>query len=259
MSRPDATASRSTGRERVLILTPVKDAARFLEGYCARLDQLTYPRYHISIGFLESDSQDNTFDDLGRRIRTLSKRYRSAGLWKKDFGYHLPPGVHRGVEAIQKERRSVLARSRNHLLFHALDDEDWVLWLDVDVIEYPHDIIERLIATGKTVVQPNCVLEYNGASFDHNAWRDKGRLHLDDLRSEGQIVELDAVGGTMLLVRADLHRDGLIFPCFPYGELNPRIRLERGEIETEGLGMMARDMGHPPWGLPHLEIRHLRW
>jgi hypothetical protein len=29
-----------------------------------------------------------------------------------------------------------------------------------------------------------------------------------------------------------------------------------GEIETEGLAIMAKDMGIECWGLPDLEIRH---
>jgi GT2 family glycosyltransferase len=152
----------------------------------------------------------------------------------------------------------VLARSRNYLLSRALDDEDWVLWLDVDVIEYPPDIIEKLLAVERDIVQPHCVLDYGGRSFDQNAWRDHGRLHLDDLREEGDVVELDAVGGTMLLVRADLHRDGLVFPVAPYGLTNPFARAT-GELETEGLGILARDMGYRCWGLPNLEIKHGKW
>lgn len=74
-------------------------------------------------------------------------------------------------------------------------------------------------------------------------------------------MRLDAVGGTMLLIRADLHRDGLIFPAFPYGAGSSRIRSShplwgKGEIETEGLGIMAADMGVQCWGLPDLEIIH---
>jgi hypothetical protein len=256
---PRAKANPATKAGTILVLTPVKNAAACLRGYCDQLRRLTWPHAEISLGFLESDSTDGTYEALSRHARALRRQFRRVGLWKRDFGYQLPRGIHRGAAEIQVERRVVLAKSRNHLLAHALDDEEWVLWLDVDVIEYPADIIERLIATGKDIVQPHCVLDYNGPTFDQNGWRDKGRLHLDDLRSEGEIVELDAVGGTMLLVRADLHRDGLVFPCFPYGEPNPRIRPERGELETEGLGIMARDMGHPPWGLPHLEIRHRRW
>ena len=146
-----------------------------------------------------------------------------------------PAGIPRGAEPIQVERRVVLAKSRNHLLAHALDDEEWVLWLDADVVEYPPDIIERLLATGKDIVQPHCVLDYGGPTFDCNGWRDRGRLHLDDLRAEGDLVELDAVGGTMLLVRADRHRDGLVFPAFPTASTHG-IRGDRGELETEGLG-----------------------
>ncbi len=54
----------------------------------------------------------------------------------------------------------------------------------------------------------------------------------------------------MLLVRAGLHRDGLVFPCFPYGIGNSKIRRDNrwlGEIETEGLGIMADDMGIECW------------
>ena len=255
---PRAKENMATKAGAILILTPVKNATACLTVYFEQLRRLSWPHSEISLGFLESDSSDGTFEVLSRHVRALRRQFRRVGLWKRDFGYQLPRGIHRGAAEIQLERRVVLARSRNHLLSHALDDEEWVLWLDVDVIEYPADIIEKLIATGKDIVQPHCVLDYNGPTFDQNGWRDKGRLHLDDLRSEGEIVELDAVGGTMLLVRADLHRDGLVFPCFPYGEPNARIRPERGELETEGLGMMARDMGHQPWGLPHLEIRHRR-
>jgi len=111
-----------------------------------------------------------------------------------------------------------------------------VLWLDVDVVEYPDDLIERLLAVGKEIVQPHCVLEPGGATFDTNGWRDRGRLHLDDLRQEGETVPLDAVGATVLLVQADLHRDGLVFPPYLYGRESPWMRPGRGEVETEGLG-----------------------
>jgi hypothetical protein len=244
-------------KEKILILTPVKNASRYLPRYRQLLYSLTYPHHLISIGFLESDSDDNTYEDVKAVLSGLQREFRRAGVRKKDFGYVLPAGIHRGAEPIQIERRVVLARSRNHLLFHALDDEEWVLWLDVDVVEYPPDIIERLLATGKDIVQPHCVLWHGGHTFDQNAWRDEGRQHLDDLRGEGELVRLDAVGGTMLLVRADVHRDGLIFPAFLYGKESQNIRPGRGELETEGLGIMAADMGYECWGMPHLEILHV--
>jgi peptide chain release factor subunit 1 len=255
------------GRPTVLILTPVKDAADCLDGAMQRLHRLTYPHELVSLGFLESDSADATFVDLQQRLPALRAEFRRARLWKQDFGYRLPPGLPRWDPTIQLERRTILAKSRNHLLFHALDDEAWVLWLDIDLVEYPPSLIEQLLATRKDVVQPHCVLEPGGRTFDRNGWRDHGRVHLDDLRDEGELVELDAVGGTVLLVRADIHREGLIFPAFLYGAENPRARTGQqrgfgghraGEIETEGLGLMAHDMGYRCWGMPHLEVIHRR-
>jgi len=255
-----------TQREKLLILTPVKNAAGSLDRYFALLSRLAYPRRLTSLGFLESDSSDGTHALLARHVSLLRRRYRRVGLWKRDFGFHIPAGLPRWAPAFQLPRRTVLAKSRNHLLFHALDDEDWVLWLDVDVIDYPPDVVGRLLATGKDIVHPHCVLDYGGATHDLNAWRDGGRTRMADLRQAGETVaRLDAVGGTMLLVRADIHRDGLIFPPFLYGKGSPAVRRPHplgpnlvGELETEGLGIMAQDMGHQCWGLPGLEILHAK-
>lgn len=242
--------------QKILILTPVKDAEAHFESYFSMLDALSYPADLISLGLLEGDSNDKTYDVLASKMPGLDNKYRRARLWKKDFGFQLPPGVHRWAEPMQIPRRIVLAKARNHLLLHALDDEDWVLWLDIDVIEYPRDIIETLLNYELDILHPHCVLEYGGGTYDCNAWRAKGDVHMDELRGGEELVRLDAVGGTMLLIRADIHRDGLVFPPFPYGQKNRFIRDGVGEIETEGLGMLARDMGHQSWGLPNLEILH---
>ena len=61
-----------------------------------------------------------------------------------------------------------------------------------------------------------------------------------EAQSRGEGAELgeplDAVGGTMLLVFADAHRDGLNFPAYPFGRANPLVRagVGGGEMETEG-------------------------
>ena len=247
---------------KVLILTPMKSAQRHLDGYFAGLDRLTYPRRQLSLGILESDSTDDTFADLERRLKIES--FRRTILVKKDFKFQIPADTPRYAAIYQPTRRAILARSRNHLLFRALDDEDWVLWLDVDVISYPPDIIEQLMSFDCDIMHPHCVLTPGGATFDRNAWRDRGRLLMHDLRGQGR-VRLDSVGGTMLLVRADCHRDGLIFPPFFYGDRSRWVRDRNplrgdaaGEIETEGLGILAKDMGIECWGLPDLEILHAK-
>jgi peptide chain release factor subunit 1 len=247
----------------ILILTPMKSATRHLEAYFAGLAKLSYPHTALSLGVLEGDSDDDTFTEVQRRVDEDCKGFRRKTVTKKDFGFHLPAGVPRYAAVIQLQRRAILARARNHLLFQALRDEDWVLWLDVDVIDYPADILERLLAVGRDIVQPHCVTRYGGKTFDRNAWRDNGSKYLSDFRGQ-RIVRLDAVGGTMLLVRADRHRDGLVFPPFLYGARSRWIRDQHplsqeavGEIETEGFGIMAKDMGIECWGLPDLEILHV--
>lgn len=265
--------------EKILILTPVKDAEKHLPRYFELLEKLSYPKDSISLGFLEGDSKDESLKYIQNRLPCLRNTFRKANIWKKDYHFQIPDGMYRWTSSIQLERRSILAKSRNYLLSKALQDEDWVLWLDVDLIEYPVDIIAELLAVKKEIVHPNTVKEYGGKSYDQNAWSHKGKYLMHDLKKQGRLVKLHAVGGTMLLVRADIHREGLVFPTFLFGHRSSLIRdnnflfeekdlMQRfglggiiagqfqGEIETEGLGIMAYEMGYECWGLPHLEILH---
>ncbi|MFC0601242.1 glycosyltransferase [Streptomyces palmae] len=253
-------------RPSVLVLTPVKDAARFLPGYFDNLRGLDYPHEAISLGLLEGDSQDETWDVLQRALPELERRYRRVTLVRHHAGVRLPG--QRWEPGVQRERRAALARVRNHLLSRALSDEQWVLWVDVDVTSYPPDLVQRLLAARKDIVVPHCVSEPNGPSFDLNTFllrpdaralnwsqwirdgilqppRGFGRAHLDELGGH-ELVRIDSVGGTVLLVRADLHRAGLVFPPVPYRHL----------IETEGLAALAKDMGTTCWALPGLEVVH---
>lgn len=250
----------------VLILTPAKDAATFLPKYFENLYQLSYPRTKLSLGFIESDSQDQTYAMLQEKKLQLAQEFRRVTLLKEDFKFQ--PKVPRWSREIQYQRRSTLAKSRNRLLQRALHDEEWVLWMDVDLSDYPHNVIQQLLETGKEIVVPHCVFEQARTTFDKNTFLlnsafaleecgeyiidgllqppgGVGRFYLEDVRDQ-RLVQVDGVGGTMLLIRADIHREGLIFPTFSY----------RYHIETEGLALMAKDMGYSCWGLPQLEITH---
>jgi hypothetical protein len=260
----DSEKNLTSNPANVLILTPIKDAASYLDNYFEGLRSLTYPSGALSIGILESDSLDGSFEIFRKACDIYRPSFRDVRLFKKDFGFQIPNNLPRWDAKIQLQRRSILARSRNHLLFNALEDEDWILWLDVDVIQYPPDIIETLLSYGKDILQPHCVKTFGGPTFDLNAWQNHGQIHMHDLRGGDELVPLDTVGGTMLFVRADCHRDGLIFPPFLYGKRNPKIRkrsdiflpTEEGEVETEGFGILASDMNLQCWGIPNLEIIH---
>lgn len=265
---------------KVLILTPIRDATQYLEKYISLLENVDYNKERLSIALLEGDSQDGTYSQLNKLRLRFEKRFKQVKIYRKNF-YPLLRTGDRWETSLQRERRERLAKTRNHLLMNALHDEDWVLWLDVDVCDYPADLIHQLIDSGRDIVTANC-LGSTGASFDLNSFRMKSSFKTevdggissefvkgtsaDDYCIDGlwqppkgigrdyveafkpySIVELDSVGGTVLMVRADLHRQGLNFPTYPV----------EGFIETEGLSMVARKMGIRSWGLPQLVVRHV--
>jgi Anp1 len=85
----------ATQSESILILTPVKNAARFLDSYFRSIAGLTYPASLISLGFLESDSTDDTYERLAGRLDDLRKHYAGAELWRRDFNFQIPNGLPR--------------------------------------------------------------------------------------------------------------------------------------------------------------------
>jgi hypothetical protein len=249
----------------ILILTPIKNAAQFLPGYFELATRLDYPRDKLSLAFLEGDSDDQT----GAALHDCANRYRREfarlDLHHHDFSFQMEGD--RWAAEKQFARRSIISKCRNMLFKLADRGQDKILWIDADVIDYPADCLLRLLETQKSIVAPNCVQIPGGSTFDLNTFkyqpgargtewrylldgiiqppRGIGRMYLDELRGAGA-VEVDGVGGTMLLVNADLHRQGILFPDYSY----------RGYLDTEGFAMHAKDRGVTSWGLPDLEIVH---
>ena len=252
----------------LLILTPVKNALPFLRLYFHNLQKISYPKEKISIAFLDSDSNDGTYEGLQKLKEHYGNIFSQISIYQHDFSYETKKPRWHITE--QYKRRSILAKSRNYLLFQALRSyHQQVLWLDVDICQYPYDIIQTLLSFNKHIIVPNCVCE-NGQNFDLNTYKTRedahhlnwkkyiydgilqppvgyGRLYLNDLTHK-EIIDVDAVGGTMLLINSDLHRQGLIFPSYSYRQL----------IETEGLALMAKDMGYKCWATPNIKIIHAR-
>lgn len=151
-------------KERILILTPLKDAALHLPHHFAQISNLTYPHHLIDLGFIVGDSTDDTNKVLVTEIEKLSldekmatSTFNSCTIVHKDLGDVRSQDVasRHGFQA-QVKRRKKLAIVRNALLKEALEKEhDWVYWRDVDVAESPAGILEDFIAHGKDVVTPS--------------------------------------------------------------------------------------------------------
>lgn len=157
-STPRAIANR----ERVLILTPLKDAAPYLDKYFDLLSELSYPHELIDLAFLVGDSQDDTLAILSAELDRVQKRadeipFRSALVLEKDFGRVTGPNVEeRHGFAAQGPRRKLLGRARNYLLYTALKPEhSWVYWRDVDIEESPKSVVEDLMKHDKDIIVPS--------------------------------------------------------------------------------------------------------
>ena len=161
-------------KERILILTPLKDAALHLPHHFAQISNLTYPHHLIDLGFIVGDSTDDTNKVLVTEIEKLSldekmatSTFSSCTIVHKDLGDVRSQDVasRHGFQA-QVKRRKKLAIVRNALLKETLKKEhDWVYWRDVDVAESPAGILEDFIAHGKDVVTPSRSTRSTWCSF----------------------------------------------------------------------------------------------
>jgi mannan polymerase complexes MNN9 subunit len=183
----------------------------------------------------------------------------------------------------QKVRRAAMAKARNSLLFSTLGPAtSWILWLDADVIETPPTIIQDLARHDQAIMVPNCFQRFwndekkkmDERPYDFNNWQDSPtalemakQMGPDEILLEGysematfralmaymhkedgilhEEMPLDGVGGAALLVKADVHRDGAMFPSFSFYHL----------IETEGFAKMAKRLGWQPVGLPNYKVK----
>lgn len=180
----------------------MKNSLEHIWHYFQLLDSLSYPRELIQIGILVSDSTDNTYTraleladerqystptgTLNRgkynKITILSKNFNTAPTsptfssqddadYEKDLAGLENIGKARHSYSLQIPRRKLLAKSRSWLLSSTLDPEvDFVLWLDVDVVEFSEDLIQVLLNWGEKekadVIVPNCMWKsYNEMGY----------------------------------------------------------------------------------------------
>ncbi|BGP51919.1 Golgi mannosyltransferase complex subunit [Rhodotorula kratochvilovae] len=322
--------------ETILILCPMRNAIEHIWHFFHLVDTLTYPRHLIHLGILVSDSSDRTYaralelaDERQYSRKYRGERYGRISVFEKDFaanegaeaGYDGDNvGKERHAYEAQVGRRKLLAKSRTWLLGAAMAPEvDWALWLDVDLVDFEPQLVERLIryakgeleGDGADVVVPNCIWKtYNEmGAYDRNNWIEtpeslelKANLTSTDVLIEGypdhpthrfnlaslvpsdparalsphnpylaasplplslllsfpppgltlppalaldgtavvpRSLELDGVGGCAALVRADVHREGAVFPAWPPVE---------HQLETEGFAQLVKGLRRGPEG-----------
>ena len=265
-----ANIAPPTNGETISVLIPVRDGEAYIKRCMELLGALDWPKSQLHITFCEGDSRDGTVAALAKIIAENKFEFGSISLIHKTVNTNFTR-KNRTIAKLQRQRRAGLAVVRNHLIEHAIKPEtDWALWIDIDVNDYQPSILRQLLAEQEKIIVPHCIRDDgSNNTFDLNSFvsvyekRDNfyfkhvigglyqppsatdRRIHLGDVRYHDKI-SLNGVGGTMLLVHADVHRAGLVFPDLPYKDL----------IETEAFGQLARDYGVTPIGMPNLTITH---
>jgi hypothetical protein len=201
-----STSGAAQRHERILILTPLRDAVKHLPRYFELLEQLSYPHWLTDLAFLVSDTQDETLAHLSLALDRIQSSadssipFASVQIISKDFGLTTSQNVEdRHAFEYQAPRRMAMARARNYLLTTALKHHhSWVYWRDVDIFEAPRSIVEDLISHGKDVIVPNVWfhrLDDEGKDvegrFDYNSWVDTGKTRrmLKKLNKDTVVVE----------------------------------------------------------------------
>ncbi|KAI9729920.1 MAG: hypothetical protein M1818_008360 [Claussenomyces sp. TS43310] len=288
-----STTNAVSSRERILILTPLRDASPFLPKYFDLLSELSYPHDLIDLGFLVGDSTDDTMAVLAAELDRIQRNsdansFHHVSIVQKDFGVIVGQSVEdRHGFAAQGPRRKAMGRARNYLLSATMKPEhSWIYWRDVDIVENPESIIEDFIAHDKDVIVPNVwfhryenrdgqKVDIEGR-FDYNSWQESERglslassLDKNVVLAEGykeyitdrkymalmgdwrndkdEEIELDGIGGVNVIVKADVHKSGINFPCYAF----------ENQAETEGFAKMAKRAGYSVIGLPNYVVWHI--
>ena len=183
-------------------------------------------------------------------------------------------------------KRKYMATLKNELFVSTIGPETrYVLWLGSEIINTPASLVEDLISLDKPVVTTNIQIKNkesdssesydygNSKSWIENVnWYNKlqtypqssvfmegiGEIatervrinHLMDVTATTEnnlkTVEMDSVSMECTLVQSDVHRDGAMFPNFPFYHL----------IDSEGFSKMVKRLQYEVYGLPNYLVYH---
>lgn len=269
------------GKQTVLVLTLVRNRESWSDGrsfpdFLSIVQGFDYPMSNINLGVLVSDKKEfKAITDYIKRLPSNKNFFHQIHviLREKDAGISRE---HRRADRAQRERRRLIARLRNYLLYTTMRDEDSVLWIDSDMVRVPSDLLGRMIDSGKDVITTATRTGPNGDFIDLNAWVgerikpnaeeqaiiEQGGLFVPRPKSvkfthelEGEFKELDSVGGTVLFVRGEVHREGVAFTTNYVIGAGWKYEGYDG-IESEGLCYVAGFLGYKCWGMPHAIAEH---
>jgi peptide chain release factor subunit 1 len=234
-------------RKKVLVAFLVRDGEKWLTKFFKNLDKLDYPSQDLTFAIIEGNSQDGSWQMLS----DFASKHE--GVWLKKIDLEETSTADR-AEAVRK-RASRLGVLRNKVIDEALKDEEYVFWLDSDIVEFPASLLRDLLKANVDIVAPYVLIEGSGLFYDTLAFRKDGLKFAPDLGRvqtvTGAVVgglpdslfEVDSVG-TCMLVRTAVYRKGVRFPD--------------SDLESEQVGFcnLARKEGFRVFADPQVRVFH---
>lgn len=147
---------------------------------------IDYEANSISLGFLVGEKEefgnvetffDNYFNDLAK---TDANNKILLGQYVNKVTLLTAPFIDKEFQSIdrndrhndnlQRLRRRSIARSRNFVLLHSLQNEKYTLFIDSDIVKISHPhMIKTFIASGKDIIVPR-IVRGDLQDYDKNSW-----------------------------------------------------------------------------------------
>ncbi|EGW30593.1 uncharacterized protein SPAPADRAFT_63434 [Spathaspora passalidarum NRRL Y-27907] len=276
-----------------------RELKHFMISIFSLLEHQDHP-YQASLGFLCNEASE--FKNIVKYIEShailLSKSFKKITLISAPFlnsNSGINPDQSSGTAYRLQNRLS--ARSKNFLISHALDLEQYTMFIDSGIAAFDHPklVISTFIKDKKDIVVPR-IQQGNDLDYDKNTWRGnrtkptKEQLTLmdenkwesldyvpgdisdtyhfknfvtndngerDSHKDLNYAVELDSVGNLVLFVKSVVFKQGVVFPTSSVVGTS-WDRLEGYDgIETSGICYMAKPLGYQCWGMPNIVANHL--
>ena len=182
----------------------------------------------------------------GEKVRLLHKWAKSDTWIKRE---DTPPPLDslnqtnqtlRGLAVAARFER--LATLRNRIVEEALRGEDYVLWIDSDVVKFPSSLIADLLKYDAPVVAAGVWIEGTNQFYDTYAFRDLADKFFPTSFPHVGLVEVHSVG-TCYLVASRLYSEG-------------KVRYRGGDSENVTFCQAVRQLGEKIYADFSIRVEH---
>jgi hypothetical protein len=214
---------------KVMIATATKYDEKYLEAFLTALSTLDYPRDRIRLAVMIGNVEDAKIfrQNLSSKICSQFDMFLEQRIWR-------PRGVSLKADLYTD-------------LVTCMKDEDYVLFIDSDVVSIPPNLLKHLITRNVDIIAPYVYNYHSKIFFDTYIFRKDGNKFSINPPFQEEVLEVDSVG-TCLLVRSKVLKEcrfanphhWLHFCYFAREKgykvyADPTIRIEHADISTEPL------------------------